>query len=209
VLSNIPDLIKMMRFRKDRSKTVLLLTLLFAIATGWFSGCSENYVPKPRGYFRIDLPPHQYQMLDTIFPYKFPYSQYAEFTIFNKDSDWVNISYPKFKAVLHFSYKAINKKTNLRKLIDDSQAFVYKHTIKASAIDEQLFTDSIHSVYGLLFDIKGNAASNEQFYVTDSTRHFLRASLYFDVEPNYDSLAPVIAYIRQDLTVLIDSLEWK
>ncbi len=186
-----------------------LLIFLVIITLLWFLSCSQNYVPKPRGYFRIDLPPHQYQILDTIFPYKFPYSTYAEFSVLNKDSDWINISYPKFKAVLHFTYKPIGNKTELRKLIDDSQAFVYKHTIKARAIDEQLFTDSVHRVYGLLFDIKGNAASNEQFYVTDSTRHFLRASLYFDVEPNYDSLAPVIAYIRQDLTVLIDSLEWK
>jgi len=127
----------MIKSKNYKSKIVLLLTLFFAIATGWFSGCSENYVPKPRGYFRIDLPPHQYQMLDTVFPYKFPYSQYAEFTIFNKDSDWINISYPEFKAVLHFSYKSIGKNTDLRKLIDDSQAFVYKHTIKDTAIDEQ------------------------------------------------------------------------
>ncbi len=195
--------------KNNKSKIVLLPIFFGMIAIIWLSGCSENYVPKPRSYYRIDLPPHQYQMLDTIFPYKFPYSKYAKCTILNKDSDWINISYPKFKAVLHFSYKSIGKNTSLGKLIDDSQEFVYKHTIKASAIDEQLFTDSIHNVYGLLFDIKGNAASNEQFYVTDSTRHFLRASLYFDVEPNYDSLAPVIAFIRQDLTVLIDSLEWK
>jgi len=194
--------------RSNNQKTKTLLLLAFA-ASVILSGCSENYTPKPRGYFRIDLPPHQYQLLDTIFPYKFPYSAYAKFTISNKDSDWINITYPKYKAVLYFSYKKINKKSDLRKLIDDSQAFVYKHTIKASAIDEQLFVDSIDHVYGLLFDIKGNAASNEQFYVTDSTHHFLRASLYFDVKPNYDSLAPIINYIRQDMVVMIDSLQWK
>lgn len=190
-------------------KNTIIATVFFIVAIVWFSGCSDTYVPKPRGYFRIDLPQHQYQILDTVFPYKFPYSKYAEFNIINKDSNWTNISYPKFKAVLYLTYKTVGEKNNLRKLIDDSQTFVYKHTIKASAIDEQLFSDSIHQVYGLLFDIKGNAASNEQFYVTDSTQHFLRASLYFNVKPNYDSLVPIIAYIRQDLTVLIDSLEWK
>jgi len=174
------------------------------------SGCSENYVPKPRGYFRITMGQHYYQMLDTaVFPCRFLYSKQAVFSVVNRDSNWINISYPAYKAVLHLSYKAINTKVTLRKLIDDSQEFIYKHTIKASAIDEQLFVDTVNNVYGLLFDIKGNAASNEQFYVTDSVRHFLRASLYFDVKPNYDSLLPVINYIRQDLVVLIDSLEWK
>lgn len=192
----------------NNQKTRPLLFLAFA-ATVILSGCSENYTPKPRGYFRIDLPPHQYQLLDTIFPYTFPYSTHAEIDIINKDSDWINITYPKYKAVLYFSYKKINKKSELRKLIDDSQAFVYKHTIKASAIDEQLFVDSTRHVYGLLFDIKGNAASNEQFYVTDSTHHFLRASLYFNARPNYDSLAPIISYIRKDMVVMMDSLKWK
>jgi len=194
--------------RYNNQKTRTLLFLAFA-ATVILSGCSESYTPKPRGYFRIDLPPHQYQLLDTIFPYTFPYSTDAKITILNKDSDWINITYPKYKAVLYFSYKRINKKSDLRKLINDSQAFVYKHTIKASAIDEQLFVDSIDHVYGLLFDIKGNAASNEQFYATDSTHHFLRASLYFNVKPNSDSLAPIINYIRQDMVVMIDSLKWK
>jgi len=198
---------KYMRIVSEQKIFPLIILTLTTIVL--FSGCSENYIPKPRGYFRIDLPPHQYQLLDTIFPYKFPYSTYAEINIPNKDSDWINITYPKYKAVLYFSYKKINKKSDLRKLIDDSQAFVYKHTIKASAIDEQLFVDSTRHVYGLLFDIKGNAASSEQFYVTDSIHHFLRASLYFDVMPNYDSLAPVINYIRQDIVVMMDSLKWK
>lgn len=173
------------------------------------NSCTENYIPKPKGYFRISLPNHQYKQFDTILPLKSQISKYAECEIKDADSVWININYPKFSAVLYLTYKTIDNAESLGKYIDDSQNFVYKHIIKANAIDEELFTDSIHRVYGLLFDLSGNAASNEQFYVTDSIKHFLRASLYFDMKPNYDSILPVIRYIRQDMKVFIDSLEWK
>jgi gliding motility-associated lipoprotein GldD len=98
---------------------------------------------------------------------------------------------------------------NLFQYTEDSRALAYKHTIKADAINETVYTNPGHRVYGILYDIKGNAASSLQFYLTDSVRHFLRGSLYFNVEPNKDSLAPVIAYFREDIVHLIESFEWK
>ncbi len=171
--------------------------------------CSENYVPKPKGYFRIILPDHEYKGFDTIFPFKTQISKLAEVEVKNADSAWINVNYPKFKAVLYLTYKNVKDQEMLGKYIDDSQNFVYKHIVKASAIDEELVADSANNVYGLLYDISGNAATNEQFYVTDSIQHFLRASLYFDLEPNYDSILPVIRYFRQDMKVFVDSLQWK
>ncbi|PIV58809.1 MAG: gliding motility lipoprotein GldD, partial [Bacteroidetes bacterium CG02_land_8_20_14_3_00_31_25] len=53
------------------------------------------------------------------------------------------------------------------------------------------------------------AASNIQFYVTDSIRHFVRGALYFETKPNKDSLAPIINFIEQDVTHLVETLRWK
>ncbi len=182
-----------------------ILVLLFVALT---TGCEKKYIPKPKGYFRIDLPKHEYHEFDTIFPYKFEYSKYARYEIYNKDSAWINIFYPRFKAKIHITYK--NPQTeNLDEIIDESQTLVYKHTLKADAIDEDLLADTLHNVYGILYTLEGNSASNIQFYITDSSKHFFRGALYFEVKPNYDSLRPVITYIKDDIKHLIKSMRWK
>ena len=94
-------------------------------------------------------------------------------------------------------------------LINDAHTFVGKHVVKADAITQTRYEDSSSSVYGILFDIKGNTASSVQFFVTDSILHFLRGALYFNTEPNKDSLAPVIDFIREDIVHLIESMHWK
>jgi len=86
---------------------------------------------------------------------------------------------------------------------------VKNHINKADAINEQIFSDAENSVYGILYDLKGNTASAVQFYATDSIKHYLRGSLYFSAEPNADSLAPVIDFFREDILHLIETLRWK
>ncbi|MDP4210944.1 MAG: gliding motility lipoprotein GldD [Bacteroidota bacterium] len=173
-------------------------------------GCGENYTPKPRGYFRIDFPAKTYQRFDSICPFAFEFPQYGKV---EKDVDknaepyWMNIVFKDFKSKIHLSYKPVNN--NLNKFIEDAHTMAYKHTIKADAIDEKLIIDEKRKVYGLLYEIRGNAASSVQFYVTDSARHFLRGSLYFDVVPNKDSLAPAIEFFRKDIMHLIETLQWK
>jgi len=185
-------------------KGLLILILFFLL----LNGCEKKYIPKPKGYFRIDLPEHKYNVFDTIFKYKFEYSQLAHYEVYNKDSAWINIFYPTFKARIHFTYKNL-KKESLDKIIDDSHNLVYKHTLKADAIDEELLIDTLNRVYGILYTLEGNAASNIQFYITDSTENFFRGALYFDVKPNYDSLKPVIVYLKEDIKHLIKSMRWK
>ncbi len=181
---------------------------LFVIFLFLIVSCEDNYIPKPKGYFRIDMPPHSYKVFDTIFPYKFEYSKYAEYKIYNKDSAWINIIYPKFKATIHITYKNPAME-NLNEILDETQTLAYKHTLKADAIDETNITDTIHKVYGLMYYMEGNSASNIQFYITDSVKHFFRGALYFDVRPNYDSLRPVISYLKEDIKHLISSMRWK
>ncbi len=193
-----------MNFRKGIVIAFLLLM------TGIFLSCHESYTPKPRGYLRVKYPEKQYHSFDTNAPFSFMYPVYAQVipdTNANAEPYWYNILFPGLNATIFLSYKPVKK--NLQKYIEDSRTLVYKHTIKAEAINESLIRDDSSHVYGIMYDLKGNTASSLQFFVTDSTRHFLRGSLYFNVEPNKDSLAPVIAFIRQDVVHLINTLQWK
>jgi hypothetical protein len=45
--------------------------------------------------------------------------------------------------------------------------------------------------------------------ITDSTRNFLRAALYFNTRIANDSLAPAIEYMKKDVMHLVNTLEWK
>ena len=173
--------------------------------------CGDNPTPKPRGYFRINLPEREYILLDSVYPYSFEYPAYATIT---KDihapaeANWINIDFPRFKGRLHLSYKKVNN--NLGQYTEDAHSLVMKHIPKASAIEEVRIVNSDRRVYGLVYDIKGTgAASTYQFYVTDSTSHFLRGALYFSVLPNNDSLAPVIGFIKEDIQHMLETLKWK
>lgn len=175
--------------------------------------CQPANTPKPRAYFRIALPEKAYHQAELELPAVLRIPDYSQLTRYagnapiEKQSDhWINLRFPDFNGTLHLTYVPVDE--NLNKLIDDAHEFAYKHTVVADAIAQTEFFHPENDVYGLLFDIKGNTASSVQFYATDSTKHFLRGSLYFDSEPNEDSLAPVINFIRKDITYLMESLEW-
>jgi len=122
---------------------------------------------------------------------------------------WIDVYFPQFKGKLHLSYKVVND-TNLIYYLEDTRKFVVKHIPKANAIDDSLIFDREKNIYGLLYEIQGgNAASPVQFFVTDSTRHFVRGALYFNVKPNNDSLQPVINFLRKDIDHLIGTFRWK
>ena len=121
--------------------------------------------------------------------------------------DWVTIEVPANHAQIHLSYKKINK--NLGTYIEESRTLAYEHSQKASSIDERIFINPEKRVYGTIYNIKGNAASPMQFYLTDSINHFLRGALYIKEIPNIDSLQPVIGFLNQDIVRLIETTEWK
>lgn len=172
--------------------------------------CSGDSVPKPRGYYRIDFPEKEYQQLINDFPYTFSYPVYA---IVEPDKSklaekyWINLYFPPYKARIHLSYK--DAEGRLDSLIEDTHKLTYKHAGKADLISETIFSNPETKVYGLLYNVKGNAASAYQFYVTDSVKHFLRGALYFSVTPNKDSLAPAIDFFGEDLIKLMETVKWK
>jgi len=187
--------------------------ILFALVVV-IMGCKQDYTPKPRAYYRIDLPKKEYQQLADDYPYSFDYPIYARINPYQgkwKNTDtadyWINIEFPQFKSRVHLTYKTV--KNNLANLIEDAHTYAYKHSIKADAIIQSEYFNSLTKVYSVLFDIKGNTASSVQFYATDSVSHFLRGALYFDCEPNKDSLAPVTEFLRTDLIKMIESLTWR
>lgn len=186
---------------------------LFIAVCCLLQACEEREIkiPKQRGYFRIDLPEHAYtQFNESDFPYSFATPKYSKVV---KDTDkdaepyWVNVEYPAMNATIHISYRKLEN--NLDAVVEDAHILAFKHEVRADAINTQEFHYDDKNVHGLLFDIKGDAASLMQFCITDSTKNFVRGALYFNVTPNKDSLAPVIQFMRDDIIELISSFEWK
>jgi gliding motility-associated lipoprotein GldD len=173
--------------------------------------CEAVFTPKPRGYFRIDLPDKAYKTYDSLVNYRFEHPAYARVVtdIFTADEpDWLNIEFPQFNGILHLSYKQIEG--NLALYVEDSRSMLLQHMAKASGISDSLIFDDQRRMYGLLHHISGKGtASPLQFYVSDSSNHFIRGALYFNIRPNNDSMAPVIEFLKQDVHHLISTLEWK
>jgi gliding motility-associated lipoprotein GldD len=179
-----------------------------------FTACGGNpdYSPKPRGYFRIVFPKKEYQTYNAGCPFTFDYPKYAV-VVPDSDKDakpcWLNVRFPQFNGTLHLSYEHINSKEEFNKLIEEAHKFAFKHTVKATSIDEGNIAFPEKKLYGIYYTIDGNAASSAQFYLTDSTKNYLRCSLYFYNEPRLDSIQPVLTFIKKDMDVMIRSFKWK
>ncbi|MHC1708771.1 MAG: gliding motility lipoprotein GldD [Bacteroidales bacterium] len=194
------------QYRFLNYQVFLLLLLIFCVVS-----CDTAYSPKPMGYFRIDLPERQYRTFDSTYPYSFSYPVYSKIipkTDSLSEPYWMNITFPQFKGTLYISYKPVNK--NLPTYLEDARNMVMKHIPKANSIEEKIIHFPDSKVYGIFYDIRGNsAASPFQFFITDSTRHFLRGSLYFYTSPNNDSLEPVIEFLKKDIENLVKTVKWK
>jgi len=196
------------RTRAIRQGTIMALMLGFFFGG---SACQRGYTPKPAGYLRVDLPEKAYERVeDPALQYSFELPVYARL---EKHPDqigrpgWADIVFPGFNGRIHLSYKPVEG--NLEAYIADSRALAYKHTVKAESIEESPFIDRENHRFGMVYDLSGNVASALQFFVTDSSQHFLRGSLYFNSLPNQDSLKPVVDFLRKDVMHLIATTRWK
>jgi gliding motility-associated lipoprotein GldD len=168
--------------------------------------CRKEQLPKPSGELRLEYPAHKYQNFTPNCPFTFDYSTFAEIKNAKKEC-WFYIDYPKMKAKVFITYFPVHNDLNLH--VKEAEKLVYEHTIKASSIDTKSFSYPENKVYGNFYELKGQSASNIQFYVTDSTKHFLTANLYFNSRPKPDSLAPAVDYIKTDMLRMIDTFKWK
>lgn len=172
---------------------------------------NDSYLPKPRGYFRIDLPEKAYTKVDTIERYSFECPEYSQITFDRyspNEKNWINIEMPQFKGSIHLTHKNVNG--NLSEYLEDVHTMVTKHLQKANGVRDSLIYNEEHNVYGLFIEMDGKGvATPMQFYLTDSTRNFVRGALYFNFKPDNDSMQPVINFIREDIDHLINTFEWK
>ncbi len=198
--------------------------LVFALASllvgiSIFISCNSDYHPetKRKGYFRIDFPEKQYRSFEEPgYPYTFEYPVYANIsrdtTFFGEPTEnpwWINVEVPRFNGKIHVSYKTIRNRTQLDSLVNDAFKMAYKqHTEVSTGIDDSLMKTP-NGVEGIYYTLKGNTATANQFFLTDSSNHFLRGALYFDATPNSDSLGIVNDFLKKDLLHLINSLKWK
>jgi gliding motility-associated lipoprotein GldD len=180
--------------------------------------CNSDYHPesKRKGYFNIEFPEKKYKSFDQPgYPYTFEYPVYANIT---KDSTffgdkaedwWINIDLPRFGGRIYVSYKQIKAKNQIDSLVEDAFKMAYKqHTEVSTQINDSLMKTP-NGAEGIYYSLKGNTATANQFFLTDSTHHFLRGSLYFDATPNEDSLGIVNDFLKKDLLHLINTLRWK
>lgn len=173
--------------------------------------CQESYLPKPPGYNRIDLPPHDFSELKEGYPYTLDYSKYSrvEADSFNlAEEDWINLHYVDFGAKVHLTYKEIGGEVTFRALSEDAFKLTSKHQVKAYGIQEAV-TITPQGYSGVVAELTGEVPSQFQFFVTDSTKNFLRGALYFNTAVKNDSLAPVIEYIKVDLAHLMNSVKFQ
>ena len=191
-----------------------LSILIAALAIAFFAAScddSDSYLPKPRGYFRIDLPEKSYNRVDTIEKYSFECPDYAVITYDRYSPDeknWINIEMPQFNGSIHMTHKTVNG--NLGEYLEDVHTMLTKHLQKANGVRDSLIVNDESRVYGLFIEMDDKGvATPMQFYLTDSTSNFVRGALYFNFQPDTDSMQPVINFIREDIDHMISTFEWK
>ncbi|HEY1025804.1 MAG TPA: gliding motility lipoprotein GldD [Sphingobacteriaceae bacterium] len=188
------------------------LFFLFSFSFLLFACGGNDYAPKPRGYHRIDFPVKSYRPYQGDCPYTFDYPEYGKII---PDSSkearpcWFDISFSQFNGRIHLSYQPVTSQKVFNQLVEDARTFAFKHTVKATAIDEAIISYPEKKVYGVYYSIDGNTASSIQFFLTDSTRNYVRGALYFHEQPRLDSIQPVLNFLRKDIDVMIRSFEWK
>ena len=181
-----------------RNIFILIISLIFL-------SCNEDVLPKPKAYLSLEYPIKSYNKLNLTRPYSFDVLKNTN--IINDKNNWLKIKYPNLKASIDITYRPIQN--NLKELLTEAEKLVFKHTVKAEQIIPKDFINSKKRVFGSIYEITGNAASHIQFHITDSTKNFIKGSLYFYAKPNYDSILPAVAYIKEDILHLVETLEWK
>ncbi len=195
--------------------------------------CNSIYTSKKKGFFKVALPERKYQRFDKAgVPYTFEYPVYGaivqDSNYFSGDPEsaqWYNIDFPTFGARIFLSYKEVGgralykvKQANGQykdsfginiydKMVADAFNLTNKNEAMASSIKDSLM-QTPKGLSGIFFKVGGNAATAKQFFLTDTTKHFLRGALYFDVTPNADSLKIVNDFLQKDIEHLINSFEW-
>tara|TARA_R110002012_G_scaffold312248_1_gene522597 strand:+ start:171202 stop:171786 length:585 start_codon:yes stop_codon:yes gene_type:complete len=189
--------------------------ILIIILAIFLTACGNDTLPKPAAHLRLEYPKANYKKLEAGFPFTFEKNELATQikarTIGNDSGSYgIDLMYPTLKGTIYITYKPItSNKERLDRLLKDAQGFTQEHTVKADEIAEQLYANKERKVYGMFYEVGGNAASQSQFYVTDSLNHFVTGSLYFYAKPNFDSILPAAKYLQKDIQHIMETINWK
>jgi gliding motility-associated lipoprotein GldD len=186
-------------------KLLLNTTVVAFLCFISLNSCKEEVLPKPKAQLRLEYPEPSYNVISTDCPFIFDTS--VDTKVIVNDKCWVNIDYAKLKASINMTYRPVDN--NLKELFLEAEKLTFNHTIKADGISSVPYSNKEHKVYGSIFEVSGNAASPIQFHVTDSSSHFITGAVYFNVQPNYDSIKPAINYLQKDIIRMIESMQWK
>jgi len=170
-----------------------------------FISCEQEIIPKPKAYLSLEYPKKTYQKLPIPRPYTFDVLKGS--VLKDEQKDWLKITYPALKASIDITYREVDN--NLLELLKEAEKLVFKHTLKAEEITSKDFLNTKKKVFGSMYEITGNAASQIQFHATDSTKNFIKGALYFYTKPNYDSILPAVTYIKKDILRLMETLKWQ
>ncbi len=179
-----------------------IILFLSIVITG---SCKENVIPKPKAMLSLEFQSGEYETFENDCGYSFEKNKLAHLKI--EDNCAMVLDYPMMKGSIYLTYKSVEN--NIRELLLDAEKLTYEHVVKADAIAPKEFRNDTRKVYGMFYEVTGNAASQSQFYVTDSVNHFLTGSLYFYAKPNYDSIYPAAVYLQQDIRRIMESLHWE
>lgn len=188
-------------------KVILIAAFLFMLISCGTN--EENAIPKPKGFMRLNIPQAKNIIYSSACPFEFEYPDFFKIEeVKDKNQKcWFNLTMPSLNGKIHFTYSDLDN--NLARFIEDARGYAYKHSAKAQYINERIFANPNNNAYGIMYEIGGNAASSCQFFVTDSTQHFLRGALYFNNVPNADSIKPINDYVLSAIQHLIETTRWK
>ena len=169
--------------------------------------CKNDPTPKPKAFLSLEYPEAEYSRLDINCPYTFEKNNLAKVSPSrNRIPCWIQLDYDEMKGSIFITYQPVTN--NLDSLLADAQKLPLQHTIKADVIEGDVYTNDFNNTYGMFYEVDGNAASQAQFYLTDSTDHFLTGAVYFKSLPNFDSIVPAAEYLKRDIRHLMESLKW-
>ncbi len=183
--------------------------LIFIFFVFLVSACNnQDAQPKPSAFLALEYPEVKYEPANLDCPYTFEKNEQAEIRASrNNIPCWLNLGYKRMNGMIFITYRPVQN--NLDSLLKDAQKLPLQHTIKADQIEGDLYTNENHRTYGMFYEVSGDAASQAQFYLTDSINHFITGSVYFNRQPNYDSIVPAADYLKNDIKHLMETVRWQ
>lgn len=190
--------------------------LFVSVLAAGIYACNDDkepdYQPKPTGFNRIDLPAHEYKPLKEEHPYSFEYSKAAiiqKDTFARAEPHWIIVYYPTLNTRIQFTYKPVNNDPKrLQNMMADAAKLAFHHDKKAYSISDKILTTK-DGKKAIIFELEGEVPSHYQFFVTDTTKHYLRGAMYLMTATENDSLRPVIDYMKADCRHILETLKWK